>query len=85
MLKRTYRIRENETGNVRNYTRDLDPKFIDSEIYLWEEGNYGCDCNRALHFAWANGDDDAPDRQCGNSAYSVQILDENDKVIHDEF
>jgi hypothetical protein len=41
--------------------------------YMWSEGNYACDCNRALFFARAAGEPD-PDRPCGDSAFGVRIL-----------
>lgn len=39
--------------------------------YSWTDGNYGCDCNRAIFFA---GDDDA-DITCGSTAYSIRVTD----------
>lgn len=50
-------------------------------VFMWSDGNYSCDCNRALFFANTVGDPD-PDQECGDKAYSVRITSENGSVLH---
>lgn len=53
---------------------DYDPGCFNT--YLWEEGNYACDCNRSLMFWRAKGDPHgADDRRCGDEAFFLRITD----------
>lgn len=51
-------------------------------VYLWSDGNYGCDCNRHLYFTdWA--DDDVP---CGEEVYRVNLVNPHtSRVYYREF
>jgi len=42
-------------------------------IYIWEDGNYSCDCNRALFFARAASEDE-PNETCGHRQYKVNWI-----------
>ena len=55
--------------------------------YIWEEGNYSCDCNRAIFFNRAQGQEtDIDERQCGDGGYIVRITEaESGEVLYDEF
>ena len=78
-------IKCNNTGEIRNFY-DSDPidEDLESYLFLWEEGNFSCDCNRCLFFKRVNNEleDEA---SCGDEQYSVNIYDENDKCIYSEF
>lgn len=66
-------IRRNSDGLVRKYH---DPNLVwydDGSRYIWSEGNFSCDCNRALFFACA-ADEEDPDTPCGDTAYSVRVV-----------
>jgi hypothetical protein len=65
-------IRRSSTGETRQYDFDY---YGD---YTWDEGNYSCDCNRALFFARAKGEEDPEDRPCGEEAYFVRITAADD-------
>jgi hypothetical protein len=65
-------IRRNADGETRRFAFDY------YGYYTWEEGNYSCDCNRALFFARAKGEEDPQNRPCGEEAYSVQIIAADD-------
>ena len=41
--------------------------------FIWEEGNYACDCNRALFFARASGKPE-PDITCSHDRYRVEKI-----------
>lgn len=49
--------------------------------YIWSEGNYSCDCNRALFFARAGGEDD-PNHDCGSGAFLVEITGTDGSVLY---
>lgn len=72
-------IRDNATGEVR--TMPWEDDWVDVDDYLWSEGNYACDCNRALFFARAVGEDD-PSRSCGDGAYSVRIVSSDGRELY---
>ena len=54
--------------------------------YIWEDGNYSCDCNRRRFFARANDEDKDLDRPCGYDRYSVRLRNaKTGRVYYDEF
>jgi hypothetical protein len=66
-------------GYVREEGWEFDPVFI------WSDGNFSCDCNRALFFARAVDEPD-PDLECGQSQYRVNWIrnDETGNIIYEE-
>lgn len=44
----------------------------DDAIYMFENGNYACDCNRSLLIRREYGDDSIPALDCG---YEIEMLD----------
>lgn len=44
--------------------------------FHWTEGNYSCDCNRALLLARALGVDDPDDAPCGDERYVLVEMPE---------
>jgi len=80
-------IRKNETGEIREY----DDYAIWNEdegwpsLWIWEEGNFSCDCNRYLFFQRVNGEDENND-ECGDTKYSVNITNPKDgNILYQEF
>ena len=63
------------TGRLAVYETDgvYEPSVGDLSRFIWEEGNYRCDCNRALFFARAMGDEDPGELTCGESRYMIRI------------
>lgn len=57
MIERRYRItlKDTVTGDTRTFEESMTGETADEADetmeYLWEDGNYGCDCNRSL-FLW---------------------------------
>lgn len=80
----TVKIRDNSTGEIVDHADT--GSFEDGEFqdFLWSEGNYACDCNRTLFFYRAKGLDDPDDEQCGEEAYSIQIICDG-TIVYDEF
>ena len=81
-------IRDNATGIVREYQSHAILMDGDDEpsSYIWEDGNYSCDCNRRLFFARAAGEDEAWDRACSDGLYSVRVRNKKSgRVFYSEF
>src|SRR3990172_12902584 len=78
-------IRKNETGEVRIHKDWL---YLDEDnspnFFIWEDGNYACDCNRRLFFARVNDEDEDWDSGCGETEYSINIMLGNE-CIYSEF
>ena len=77
-------IRRNSDGVVRVHSFSWDDDSDGSQSFMWSEGNYGCDCNRALFFARAVNEDD-PDHDCGDTAFSVRIYDTIENVVYQDY
>ena len=75
-------IRRNADGEVHCYYDEKDPMTWDGD-FIWEDGNYACDCNRALFFAWAVGDDD-PEQGCGDEAFSIRVETKNGLLLYED-
>lgn len=73
-------VRNNATGDTVKMVEDLK----NHTVHFWTDGNFGCDCNRAHCFGWARDSDEGTDHPCGDSAFSIRIMDENGQVLHDE-
>ena len=71
-------IRLNATGEIRSMAEMYSGSFI------WEEGNYACDCNRELFFAWAAGEDDDLDGLCGDERFSVRIRNHAGSILYQD-
>jgi hypothetical protein len=78
-------IRKNETGEVRLYADRLSLDEDGSpRVFIWEDGNYRCDCNRRLFFARAHGETEDHDAGCSETEYSVKIMAGNE-CLYSEF
>lgn len=70
-------IRRESDGVIRPYENDYYGEFI------WSEGNYSCDCNRAIFFANTDEDDEC---ECGDTRYTVRIIAKDGSgVLYDEW
>jgi hypothetical protein len=63
-------------GYIRDEDWETDP------VFLWEEGNSSCDCNRASDFAKASGEPEV-ETECGEVAYRLNWIrnDETGRLI----
>lgn len=76
-------ITENATNKTRLYVYEDYSEGDDSLIsYMWDEGNYACDCNRSLFFSRAAGEEEDGDGLCGSDAYSVNGIFKDGKLIY---
>jgi len=70
-------IKNNLTKEIRNYTSDFE--WEDGSFFLWQEGNFSCDCNRYLKFELAGNNDvlNTEERlslDCGTGKYSIPYI-----------
>ena len=83
-------VRENSTGIVREYIMPepftIWPGDENPSDYIWSEGNYACDCNRALFFNLAAGIHENDHYECSDGLYSVRVRNrETGVVFYSEF
>lgn len=68
-------IRNNATGEVRQYQNEAiledDADMIDP--YIWEEGNFACDCNRESFFCQAASVDEPEEPKCSDDRFAVNL------------
>lgn len=65
-------LRNNETGEERRYREDS--IWNDTQSFLWDGGNFSCDCNRQMMFQRAAGEEPDWNSQCGDGKYSVEAI-----------
>ena len=81
-------IRKNSSGEVRKYETDSlwDTDNNEPNIFIWEEGNYSCDCNRRLFFARVKNEEEDWVSQCSRDGYSVNLQNpKNGEFFYKEF
>ena len=78
----TAHIRRNADGVIRQYTEDWD--WHDGGDFLWEDGNYACDCNRSLFFHRAANEPEPDEISCGCTAFSVQVRAPDGSVLYQD-
>ena len=73
-------IRKNETGEIR--VVEHESEWEDHHIFLWTEGNYGCDCNREGFFTHG---EEWPE-ECSEGRYSALYaeLEDGTRITIDE-
>lgn len=62
-----------ETGERRTFEDELYTTPDYDGLFIWDEGNYGCDCNRHLFFGRAAGIE-PHDGVCGQGKYVVESI-----------
>jgi len=80
-------IKHNETGEVRVYdtTGLYSPATQEADTWIWEEGNYACDCNRRLFFARVKEEEEDWESPCSDGEYSVNVYASKGKLLYTEF
>ncbi len=86
-VRHTVLIKNNLTGEVVEHIDDYGDK--DDDVFIWEEGNNSCDCNRILYFYRAKGlsedEIDEMDVHCTGDMFSVvSITNAAGKIIYSE-
>lgn len=80
-------IRKNDAGEVRRYPFDESGEE-DQDLpstYLWEEGNYACDCNRELFFERSKGVE-IDNEKCSHNRFAVNLENaETGEIYYREF
>jgi len=82
----TVEIKEVATGKISLCPYEDEWQGV---VFMWESGNYSCDCNREIFFRAGAGLTPLPEddeNKCGNSRYLVRITNKETKeIVHDEF
>ena len=79
----TVHIRNNETNEIREYVHPQ--QWYDQCAYMWEDGNYSCDCNRALFFERAIGADESEawESRCGSGKFTIlKVVLEDGEILN---
>jgi hypothetical protein len=85
-------IRRNSDALTRVYDfayEGMKPWDEDSD-WIWSEGNYSCDCNRAIFFERAAGKEHTREEMeawpCGDESYTITAItqDEDPTVLYEE-
>jgi len=86
-VKTNVHIRKNATGEIRKYedTGIWNEEEQELATYIWEEGNFSCDCNRQLFWWRANKENDEGETSCGENKFSVNIYSTKGKLVYKEF
>lgn len=84
LVKTLVRIRKNDTGEIREYEDTiLFINWMDLPRYeIWQDGNFGCDCNRRLFFARAGDEEEDMEGPCGTGQYSVELINPANGVAY---
>ena len=78
------KITNRETGETREYKTELLTTDDYDGTWQWDEGNYGCDCNRRLFFERANGVElDLCSTPCGEEFFSVELVKDGVVIYSD--
>lgn len=73
-------IRRESDGAVR-ILHDKE-KWASTSEYIWRDGNYTCDCNRASFFGH-DVDFDSPE-SCGEGKFAVRIEDDHGRMLYQD-
>ena len=65
------RILDTETGLSAEVPEDWLPNDSHDNWYMWTEGNYSCDCNRALFHARFRDVPEPEDPPCGEGRFKL--------------
>lgn len=78
-------ITRKESGETRVHKFEDDDPF---NPYIWQDGNYSCDCNRSLFFARAGGasDDESWEQcsECGDGEFFVRVSTPAGFIVYED-
>lgn len=70
-------LRNTETGEIR----DISAQTEFHGVFIWEDGNYACDCNRKLFFERAIGVEPQDDAViCGHDKFAARITEDDGSI-----
>jgi hypothetical protein len=84
-------IKNNETGEIREHHDELiiDEETKEPSLFIWEEGNYSCDCNRELFFLRAKHESEESvlnQNRCTDGRFSVKIKEaQTGRILYSEY
>lgn len=62
---------QDREGNCRVHTYECEEENLDTVVFMWEDGNYACDCNRSLMLYRLDFDDAKP---CSSSRPLIRVV-----------
>ena len=77
-------IRKNSTGEIRTYEDRMYAENNQLLFFLWEEGNYACDCNRQLFWNRVY-HEEGEECECSYDLYDINIYTVKGKLLYHEF
>lgn len=84
-MKAVAKIKDIRTGEIRCCNTKIWETDGSPNPYIWEEGNYACDCNRHLFFERAIGNEpDDNELHCETDFYRVELF-VNEKLIYSDY
>lgn len=69
-----YRVTIVDTTTDESSVYDHQGDWNDADEFMWNEGNYACDCNRRLFFERGGGAESNNDQPCGFGRYRVASI-----------
>jgi len=86
-LKTIETIRCNATGEIRELESSI--RWFNGDdgphTFIWSDGNFACDCNRAMFFAQMGSEPD-PNVECSDGLFAVRLKNwKTGEVFYDEF
>ena len=70
-----------QAGVEKVHAYDCEPEYRDSLVFMWEDGNYACDCNRSIFLHELNFDEAWP---CSNGKIKVVWLKCDGEQVYSE-
>ena len=73
---------QDKNGFEREYEYEVEKQYADNQAFMWEMGNYCCDCNRSI-FLYAN---EAEELDCNidkNAIRCVSLMVDGKEVYHE--
>lgn len=80
MVKFTATLRD-QSGFEHVYEYEVEEELADNEVFMWEDGNYACDCNRSIFLYSLNYDNALP---CSNGKITVISLKQDGVEVYKE-
>ncbi len=82
MIKYEAHITDGKTGET--VVEQSGYSYTESDlIYLWSDGNYGCDCNREMMFCRAKDMPEPEEKECTEERFKVKLFVDGHKIYED--
>jgi len=79
MLTVSVTIKKVSTSESRTLPDEQYSLDVSNLRFLWADGNYSCDCNRAIFFD--RPEDDEAEYPCSDGAYLVKVVADGEVIL----